>query len=133
MQIEYKIKFDKDGLTVTQTITPNSVPVPVANGQVKELTAAPGADVVNPLTKVSNDVASGGPDNSSQDDTNGPPPSQQAPIFVLGPIVFSGAAQANSVPQANAAVQPKAAPVDEPNDKQTKAPKAKAAGRGREA
>lgn len=135
MFIEYKIKFEKDGLTVSQTILPNSAPAPVSNGKVKELDSPARADSKNPLTSVPADSSSGpgdhpgdnssGPgdhpgDNSSGpgdhpgDNTSGIP--GQAPIFVLGPIVFNNPAQA-------AAAQP-----ERPADQRPTTSRAKTAG-----
>jgi hypothetical protein len=127
MLIEYKIKFEKDGLTVSQRIEPNSTQAATANGRVKSLDAPAGAGRINPLVKASRDPASG-PHPPSEDTSSGPnPPSEdtssgpigQSPIFVLGPIVFNNPAQASA-----------AAPAEQPNNQQAKPPKGKAAGRG---
>jgi len=110
MLIEYKIKFEKDGLTIAQHIEPNSVPVihaaaskapvnglPATQKEARTLTPA------NPLAKIDAgtggpppDVGTGGPPPDVG--TGGPPPdvgtggSGYAPIFILGPIIFGGSA-----------------------------------------
>jgi hypothetical protein len=119
MLIEYKIKFEDDGLTIRQYIEPNSVPLqgstnnavqgitnskvkvnglPATQGEVKALAA------VNPLANLSaKDIATGPIDETAGpidetagpiDETAGQAGQGSAPIFILGPIVFGG-----SVPQ----------------------------------
>jgi hypothetical protein len=124
MLIEYKIKFEKDGLTVSQRIEPNSTAPqvtksPVAIGPVKALNVPAGAGSENPLAELSSgpnpamDDTSG--PNPSMDDTSGPTAVAQSPIFVLGPIVFNNPAQSS-------AAQPKP-----PNNQGPEASKGKAA------
>lgn len=107
MLIEYKIKFEEDGLTIAQRIEPNSVRRNgVANNNVK-VNGLPAAQhevralaPTNPLTELSaKDVASGpgdettGPGDETTgpgDETTGQGGQGSAPIFILGPIVFGG-------------------------------------------
>jgi hypothetical protein len=107
MLIEYKIKFEEDGLTIAQRIEPNSVRrngvannnvkvngLPEAQHEVKALAPA------NPLAGLSTkDVAAGPSDETAgpSDETAGPSDETagqggqgSAPIFILGPIVFGG-------------------------------------------
>jgi hypothetical protein len=103
MLIEYKIKFEKDGLTIAQHIEPNStrtassrtkVPVtglPATQHEVTTLAAQ------NPLAQggASGDQfggASGDPFGGASGDQFGGGAPGSAPIFILGPIVFSNAA-----------------------------------------
>jgi hypothetical protein len=109
MLIEYKIKFEKDGLTIAQQIEPNTpTSKAVTNGKAR-ISGLPatqqtvsGAAVSNPLVKIPAD-GGGQPfgDTGGQPfgDTGGQPfgdtggaPGGSAPIFILGPIVFGNAA-----------------------------------------
>lgn len=107
MLIEYKIKFEKNGLTIAQYIEPNSVRMARGakngKGQVNGLPAAqhevPALLDKNPLAMPS--AESGGPHDETMgphDETMGPHDETMgvngqgsAPIFILGPIVFGGA------------------------------------------
>lgn len=140
MLIEYKIKFEKDGLTISHRIEPNSPSAQIASPRVIALGAPATAATSNPIAT---DPASGpnppsqdtssGPNPPSQDTSSGPnPPSEDtssgsvtqssgvvapAPIFVLGPITFNNPTQASTVqPQ-----QPQP-----PNDQPPKTYRAKA-------
>jgi len=104
MLIEYKIKFEKDGLTIAQYIEPNATtPKTAANGslQVNGLPARQTEitpTVVNPLAKLAPDAAGGpitdGGGGPITDPGGGVPGSSasSAPIFILGPIVFGNVA-----------------------------------------
>lgn len=108
MLIEYKIKFEKDGLTIAQHIEPNSAK-PAANGkqQVSGLPATQqeveSAAAGNPLAKIPADggtpfIDPGGtpfldPGGTPFLDPGGTPgASASSPIFILGPIIFSNGA-----------------------------------------
>lgn len=110
MLIEYKIKFEKDGLTISQHIEPNSSPItygrikgpvtslPASQAEVKNLVSR------NPLADTGggpHDKPGGGPGDKPGGRSEG-----TAPIFILGPIVFG-----NSVPESKeTAPQPAPAP-----------------------
>lgn len=105
MLIEYKIKFEKDGLTIAQHIQPDApavAPARATNAQVnglpatqKEVTArattnplAQGGAPADPTGGAPADPTGGAP----ADPTGGGVPGSSAPIFILGPIVFGNAA-----------------------------------------
>jgi hypothetical protein len=105
MLIEYKIKFEKDGLTIAQYIEPNATaPKTAANGR-QQMNGLPAAQTeitptvsANPLAKVAPD-GGGAPISDTGgapiSDTGGGVPGSSmssAPIFILGPIVFANAA-----------------------------------------
>ena len=108
MLIEYKIKFEKDGLTIAQHIEPNSAGLkPSSNAkQVNGLPAAQrdvDAAATNPLAKSAGAGSGpifdtgGGPifDTGGGPifDTGGVPvAAAPSPIFILGPIIFTNGA-----------------------------------------
>jgi hypothetical protein len=107
MLIEYKIKFEKDGLTIAQHIEPNSLQavrgvkngkvnvngLPAAQHEVKALVArnplAAGGEPADPIGGggPADPIGGGGP----ADPIGGNVPGS-APIFILGPIVFGNSA-----------------------------------------
>jgi hypothetical protein len=102
MLIEYKIKFEKDGLTIAQHIEPNSAPAAPPKATVSGLPAAQqelGPVASNPLVTAAGpiDKPGGGgpvdkPGGGGPIDKPGGGGFGTAPIFILGPIVFSNAA-----------------------------------------
>ena len=122
MLIEYKIKFEKDGLTIAQHIQPNSagvarnlskVPVtglPATQQEVTSLATrnplAQGGASGDPFGGASGDQFGGAPGDQfggapgdqfggASGDPFGGSASGFAPIFILGPIVFGHAAPEN--------------------------------------
>ena len=106
MLIEYKIKFEKDGLTIAQRIEPTSASRNGGGGYRAGINSLPAARhemktpaLKNPLTNVP-DIATGpgdettGPGDETTcpgDETTGSGGLGSAPIFILGPIVFGNA------------------------------------------
>jgi hypothetical protein len=107
MLIEYKIKFEKDGLTIAQYIEPNSSRVANTRSTNAQATGLPATQTevtglanANPLANVAQD---GG--GQPFGDIGGQPfgdigggggggvqGGAAAPIFILGPIVFGNSA-----------------------------------------
>jgi hypothetical protein len=102
MLIEYKIKFEKDGLTIAQHIEPNSSPLLRAGVKTALVNSLPAAQnevgavaPANPLAQVAADSGGGEPiEGGGGGGIPGGPGSStsSAPIFILGPIVFANAA-----------------------------------------
>ena len=133
MLIEYRIKFEKDGLTISQHIEPNSAPetfgrikplvssLPAAQSEVRNLGAR------NPLDRVGGapgDKPGGAPGDkpggAPGDKPGGfPGGSGPNPIFILGPIVFG-----NSAPQQQEPAEPQKPESPETTDGKTRSAKA---------
>jgi hypothetical protein len=105
MLIEYKIKFEKDGLTIAQHIQPNSAPVTQAQPKKAQVTGLPATQPEVTGLANANPLAGVAPDGGGQPfgDTGGQPfgdtggggqgsSASSAPIFILGPIVFGNVA-----------------------------------------
>ncbi|MBV8841397.1 MAG: hypothetical protein JO307_01175 [Bryobacterales bacterium] len=102
MRIEFKIKFEKDGLTISQDINPAStsgdetrpnrtaigVPLVSLPGKRSELGSRDprGGTQGDPFGGTQGD-----PFGGTQGDPFGGNPPGSAPVFVLGPIIFNGA------------------------------------------
>ena len=120
MLIEYRIKFEKDGLTISQSIEPNSSPetfgrvkqpvssLPAAQSEVRNLASR------NPLDRVGGapgDKPGGAPGDkpggAPGDKPGGfPGGSGSSPIFILGPIVFGNSAPEQKEPADTQKSQP---------------------------
>jgi hypothetical protein len=91
MLIEYKIKFEKDGLTITQRVEPSaSVTPPVQPSAVGDLTVAKHL----PSAFSAGKGGDGGPEIGPGG--GGP---ESSPVTILGPIIF-GASNGSSSPLA---------------------------------
>ena len=123
MLIEYKIKFEKDGLTIAQHIEPNSSPVTNSRSKAP-ITGLPASQAEmgtlvsrNPLTTSGGgpgDKPGGGPGDKPGGNAGG---FGNAPIFILGPIVFG-----NSVPETKEIAKPQEpAPASAPKARGTAA------------
>lgn len=112
MLIEYKIKFEKDGLTIAQLIEPNSFPV--THGRIRgSITRLPAsqAEVENMASRNPLAAAGGGPGDRPGGGGPGDKPGGNVgggnqPIFILGPIVFG-----NAVPESKEAAPKPPDPV----------------------
>jgi hypothetical protein len=106
MLIEYKIKFEKDGLTIAQHIEPNSTPVAYAGAQKAQVNGLPeklqdAKATANPLATLGAEGGApigqlggapiGGLGGAPIGGIGGGAPAS-APIFILGPIVFGNTA-----------------------------------------
>ncbi|HEV3330520.1 MAG TPA: hypothetical protein VG096_06040 [Bryobacteraceae bacterium] len=108
MLIEYKIRFEKNGLTIAQHIEPDSMRAAKqaqqngnvsVNGLPATRTEVTSPAATNPLSTLSaKDVAAGPGDETTGpgDETTGPGDETtggvgrgSAPIFIIGPIVFA--------------------------------------------
>jgi hypothetical protein len=106
MLIEYKIKFEKDGLTIAQHIEPNSSRVANTRSTNAQATGLPATQTevtglanANPLANVAQDGGGqpfgdigGQPFGDIGGGGGGVQGLSSAPIFILGPIVFANAA-----------------------------------------
>src|ERR1700677_3487906 len=106
MLIEYKIKFEKDGLTIAQYIEPNSSRVANTRSTNAQATGLPATQTevtglanANPLANVAQDAGGqpfgdigGQPFGDIGGGGGGVQGLSAAPIFILGPIVFANAA-----------------------------------------
>jgi hypothetical protein len=115
MLIEYKIKFEKDGLTIAQHIEPNSNPVTYGRIKMPVTTLPAAQDQVRTLVPPNPLVTAGAPADrpggapgdivgGAPGDTVGGAGAGSAPIFILGPIVFG-----NSVPESRESTEPQQA------------------------
>ncbi len=101
MLIEYKIKFEKDGLTIAQHIEPNSSPLLRAGVNTALVNSLPASQTevtapaaANPLIQVASDHGGEPIEGGGGGGMPGGPGSSasSAPIFILGPIVFGNVA-----------------------------------------
>lgn len=111
MRIEYKVKFEQDGLVISQSIEPDSQgglrqaqSLSTTKAVVKEPPEGKAGEGKNPLATKANDLGGGvsgpptdtGTKNVNDEGGGGPIPGGVAPIFILGPIVFAPPSQNGS-------------------------------------